>query len=182
MRRTLAILGLATATAGPALAQSNRGAFGLDAMVAPTTGLGFAYYVTEGLSLRPWLGAGYSGYSGFYANLGAQLRFEPVPARILSPYVSATAQYSHYGNGETAPIVATGSSDYRTLALQGDLGQLGAGAGLRYRLSDSLALFGEGRITYTTSPIGSLGSGWSTVGINDRTRAEAILGLTYLFR
>jgi len=26
-----------------------------------------------------------------------------------------------------------------------------------------------------------LGTGWSTIGIGDRTRAEVVLGLTYLF-
>jgi outer membrane scaffolding protein for murein synthesis (MipA/OmpV family) len=181
MRRTVVLLGLAVAAAGPSQAQSNRGAFGLDARVAPTTGFGFAYYVTDGLSLRPWLGLGYSDYSGFYANLGAQLRFEPAPARTLSPYLSATAQYSHYGNAST-PIVTTGSAAYRSLAPASDLGQLGAGAGLRYRLSGNLALFGEGRVMYATSPVGSYGTGWSTIDLNDRTRAEVVLGVSYLFR
>ena len=45
-------------------------------MVAPPSGLGFAYYVTDGLSLRPWLGLGYSDYNGFFASAGAQLRFK----------------------------------------------------------------------------------------------------------
>ena len=53
MRKTLLFLALALAAAGPVLAQSNRGAFGLDAMVAPTTSFGFGYYITDGLSLRP---------------------------------------------------------------------------------------------------------------------------------
>lgn len=182
MRRNIVLLWLALALASPALAQSNRGAFGLDAMVAPTTSLGFAYYVTDGLSLRPWLGLGYSDYSGFYANVGAQLRYELTSDSRLSPYLSATAQYSHYGNSGATPIVTTGSAAYQPLTLSSDLGQLGAGAGLRYRLSHSLALFVEGRAMYATSPTGTLGTGWSTVGINDRTRVDAVLGLTYFFR
>jgi hypothetical protein len=182
MRRNIVLLGLALAAASPALAQSNRGAFGLDAMVAPTTSFGFAYYVTDGLSLRPWLGLGYSDYSGFYASVGAQLRYELTADSRLSPYLSATAQYSHYGNSGATPIVTTGSAAYQPLVFSSDLGQFGAGAGLRYRLSDSLALFAEGRAMYATSPMGSLGMGWSTVGINDRTRVDAVLGLTYLFR
>jgi hypothetical protein len=181
MRRIVVLLGLAAAVAGPALAQSNRGAFGLDARVAPTTGFGFAYYVTDGLSLRPWLGLGYSDYEGFFANVGAQLRFEPAPSMTLSPYLSATAQYSHYGNEEMR-VVTPGSAAYQPMVPAGDLGQLGAGAGLRYRLSGSLALFGEGRVMYATSPMGSYGEGWSTMGIGDRTRAEVVLGLSYLFR
>lgn len=182
MRRTFALLGLALAAASPALAQSNRGAFGLDAMVAPTTGFGFAYYITDGLSLRPWVGLGYSDYSGFYANVGAQLRFEPAPMGRLSPYVSALAQYSHYGNTGVQQLPTTGRTAYQLSVLESDFGQFGAGAGVRYRLSGSLALFGEGRVVYGTSPMGPLDTGWSTVSINDRTRAEAVLGLTYFFQ
>jgi hypothetical protein len=180
--RTGVLLGLALATASPALAQSNRGAFGLDATVAPTTSLGLAYYVTDGLSLRPWLGLGYSDYSGFYANVGAQLRYELTSDSRLSPYLSATAQYSHYGDSGASGVVTTGSAVYQPLALANDLGQLGAGAGLRYRVSGSLALFTEGRVMYATSPMGSYGLGWSTVGINDRTRVDAVLGLTYFIQ
>jgi hypothetical protein len=181
MRRTLALVGIAAALASPALAQSNRGAFGLDGMVAPTTSFGFAYYVTDGLSLRPWLGLGYSDYSGFYASVGAQLRYELAATESLSPYLSATAQYSHYGNGSTSSG-SRATSAYAPAAFATDLGQIGAGAGLRFRLSDSFALFTEGRVMYATAPMGSYGTGWSSVGINDRTRAEAVLGVTYLFR
>jgi hypothetical protein len=192
MRRTVVLVGLAVAAAGPALAQSNRGAFGLDAMIAPTTGFGFAYYITDGLSLRPWLGLGYSDYNGFFANVGAQLRFEPMAAAKVAPYVSAYAQYSHYGSSGVATVTtpqATGSRAVTTsgtattepLTLQSDFAQLGAGAGVRGRVSGSVSLFAEGRVMYTSAPMGSLGTGWSTVGINDRTRLEAVLGLTYLF-
>jgi hypothetical protein len=182
MRRAVVLLGLAVAAASPGLAQSNRGAFGLDARVAPTTGLGFAYYVTDGLSLRPWLGLGYSDYEGFYANVGAELRFEPAPSLTLSPYLSATAQYSHYGSSEARIVPPPGGAAYQPVVPVGDLGQLGAGAGLRFRLSSSLALFGEGRVMYATSPMGSYDTGWSTIGLGDQTRAEIVLGLSYLFR
>ena len=178
MRRTLLLLGLAMAVASPALAQY-QGAFGLDATVAPTTGFGFAYYVTDGLSLRPWLGLGYSNYGGFYANVGAQLRFEPAPSRAVSPYVSAIAQYSHYGNSGTTTVVATPSGVYMPLA-QSDFGQFGAGAGVRYSVSKSLALFTEGRFIYATAPMGAYSTGWSSVAINDQTRFDMVLGLTYI--
>jgi hypothetical protein len=181
MRRIFVLLGLTLATAGPALAQSNRGAFGLDAMVAPTTGLGLAYYVTDGLSLRPWLGLGYSGYSGFYANAGAQLRYELAADSRVSPYLSATAQYSHYGNGGLTPVQQTVGTS-QPLFLAGDLGLFGSGVGVRYRLSGSLALFAEGRAMYATSVLGSRGSGWTTIGLGNRTRLDALLGLTYFFR
>lgn len=180
MRRTTGLLVLALALASPALAQSNRGAFGLDAMVAPTSGLGFAYYVTDGLSLRPWLGLGYSDYEGFFASAGAQLRYEFAADGVLSPYLSATAQYTHNGAVPTTPAGSSGTARYQQLTVETNAGQFGGGAGLRYRLSSSLALFGEGRVMYTTFPTGSYG--WSSVALDDNTRAEAVFGLTYLFR
>jgi hypothetical protein len=182
MRRTIVFLGLAAAMAAPALAQSSRGAFGLDAFVAPTTGLGFSYYVADGLSLRPWLGLGYSDYSGFYANVGAQLRYELAADARLSPYLSATAQYSHYGNSGVMQDPTRGAAAYPPLAIESDLGQFGAGAGLRYRVSGSLALFTEGRVMHATSPMGAFGTGWSTIGIDDRTRVDVVLGLSYLLQ
>jgi hypothetical protein len=181
MRRTVVALVLAAATAGPAFAQARQGAFGLDAFVAPNTGVGFSYYVTDGLSLRPWLGLGYSDYSGFYANLGAQLRYEFTRTSRLSPYLSASAQYSHYGNSSVTQGPAYGTA-YQPYVLDGNIGQLGAGAGVRYRVSDSLALFGEGRVMYATSPMGPYGLGWSSIEVNSRTHVDAVLGLTYFLR
>jgi hypothetical protein len=182
MRRTTVFVVLAAATAAPALAQSNQGALGLDAFVAPTTGLGFSYYITDGLSLRPWLGLGYSDYSGFYANVGAQLSYEFRTDGRLSPYLSATAQYSHYGNTGFTQGTTAGPSMYQQAVLDSDVGQLGAGAGLRYRVSGSLALFAEGRVMHATSPMGAYGYGWSSIEVNDRTHVDAVLGLTYFLR
>jgi hypothetical protein len=182
MGRRTAIVGLALALASPALAQSNRGALGLDARLAPTTGIGVTYYLTDNLSLGPWLGLGYSGVSGFYANLGAQARLELLVDRRFSPYLSATAQYSHYGNAGTTSTLGPGGVADQPLALASNLAQFGTGAGARARVSRSVMLFAEARAMYATAPIGSLGTGWSTVGINDRTRVDVLLGLTYLFR
>src|SRR5512143_616534 len=110
MRRTIVFLVLAAAAGGPVFAQHNQGAFGLDAFVAPNTGLGFSYYFTDGLSLRPFLGLGYSDYSGFYANVGAALTYEFARRDSrLSPYLSASAQYSHYGNSSVSQGAAYGT-------------------------------------------------------------------------
>jgi hypothetical protein len=109
MRRTAWLLGLALTAVTPSWAQSHRGDLGIDATVAPTTTVGFAWYVTDGLSLRPWLGLGYSSYGGFFANVGAQIRFEPLPAATLSPYVSASAQYSNAGDAFYVDGGAAGS-------------------------------------------------------------------------
>jgi hypothetical protein len=181
MRRTVVFLVLAAAAAGPAFAQSNQGAFGLDAFVAPNTGIGFSYYITDGLSLRPFLGLGYSDYSGFYANLGAALSYEFTRDGRLSPYLSASAQYSHYGNSGVTQGATYGTA-YQPYVLNSDIGQFGAGAGLRYRVSDSFALFAEGRAMYATSPMGAYGLGWSSIEVNDRTHVDAVLGLTYFMR
>jgi hypothetical protein len=160
--------------AGPA---SNRGAFALDAMVAPTTGFGFGYYVTEGLSLRPWLGLGYDGY-GFYANLGTQLRYEFGAGSTVAPFLSASALYSHTPSAAIAEPGTGGAS--RQVVYQGDGAQFGAGAGLRVQLSRSFSLFGEGRVLYATYPISALEQGWSSFDMGDRTRGELVFGLTYL--
>jgi len=179
MRRTVVLFAAALAAAAPALAQSNRGRVGIDAMVAPTSSLGVAFYLTDGLSLRPWLGLGYSDYSGFFANTGAQLRYELAAASRLSPYVSATAQFSHIGNPSGASVPVSGVVDQQ-LAQESNVGQFGSGLGARYRLPGNLALFGEGRVMYATSPTYG-GSGWTTVDVNDRTRVDLALGLTYVF-
>ncbi len=177
MRRMVLLLGM-LALAGPVRAQSNQGAFGLDATLAPATSLGFSYYVKDGLSLRPWLGLGYSGYSGFFANVGAELRYELRVDDRLSPYLSATALYSHYGNSGTT-FATTGSTAYQPITLASDIGQFGAGVGLRFQVLHDLAVFAEGRALYATSPMGSLGTGWSTFDINTRTHVDAVFGLTY---
>jgi hypothetical protein len=195
MRKTIVFLGLALAAAGTASAQPTRGAFAVDAIVAPTTSIGFGYYITEGLSIRPWLGIGYSDYGGFFANASAQLRFEPKPSSTLAPYVSLTAQYSHQGTegvtqgaggiyqspSGTRQVGGSPTGTYQQYTVQSDFAQVGGGAGLRYRLGHSVSLFAEGRIMYSTSSMGSYNTGWSTIGINDQTRAEVVLGLTYLF-
>lgn len=179
MRRMLTTLALLLAAGGPAFAQGNRGAFALDAMFAPTAGLGFGYYVTDGLSLRPWLGLGYSGYDGFYANVGGQLRYEFGAGWTVSPYVSASAQYTY---SDATPVGATGSPANPTLEVQSSGAQLGAGAGVRFRVLESLSLFTEGRVIHATYPLTGTRSGWSSFDIDDRTRGEVVFGLSYLLR
>jgi hypothetical protein len=173
---TLAVAGTAFAQV-PGAPESNRGAFALDAMVAPTAGFGFGYYVTDGLSIRPWLGLGYSSY-GFAANLGAQLRYEFGTGWTVSPYVSGSALYTH---NPTVNVVEPGrSGGTGQFAYPSDGAQFGAGAGARLRLSSSLSLFGEGRVLYATFPINALEQGWSSFNLNDRARGEFVFGLSYL--
>jgi hypothetical protein len=114
--------------------------------------------------------------------VGAQLSYEFTRDGRLSPYLSATAQYSHYGNSGFTQSSTAGTTLYQQAVLDSDVCQLGAGAGLRYRVSGSLALFAEGRVMYATSPMGAYGYGWSSIEVNDRTRVDAVLGLSYLFQ
>ena len=188
MRRAWIALALALAVAPSAFAQygsrpSNQGSFALDAMVAPTTGFGFGYYVTDGLSLRPWLGLGYSDYGGFFANVGAQLQYEFHLDSRVAPYLSASALYSHGGSGgyyaqqPGRPGDATGSA----VAYQSDYAEFGAGVGLRTRVSRSFSLFLEGRAVYATYGSGTVQQqGWGSFDMGDHTRGELVMGLSYL--
>ena len=164
---------------------SNQGSFAVDAMVAPTTGFGFGYYLTDGLSLRPWLGLGYS--NGFFANVGAQLQYEFGRSWKASPYLSASGMYSHsptsvYYQGGTPPPNGQYQSGY-----QADSGQFGVGAGLRYRLGSSFSLFAEGRAMYSTYSYSYSNvtyqqqQGWGSFDMGDHTRGEFVLGASYLF-
>jgi hypothetical protein len=179
VRRTLTAVSLTLAFAAPALAQSNRGAFAIDAMVAPTTGFGFAYYVTDGLSLRPYVGLGYSDASGFFANLGGQVRYEFGTGWTVSPYLSASAQYSY---SETTPIEGPTPQGSRPHLVESSGAILGTGAGLRYRLGESFSLFTEGRVIYASYPMANTRGGWSSFDMGDHTRGEVVFGLTYLLR
>jgi len=184
---TLALAPAAFAQGGYGGYRSNQGSFALDAMVAPTTGFGFGYYLTDGLSLRPWLGVGYSNY-GFFANVGAQLQYEFGTSWKASPYLSASGVYSHnptpvYYQGGTPPANGGIPSSYQT-----DTGQFGVGAGVRYRLGSSFSLFAEGRALYSTYSYNyssvtypQQNQGWGTFNMGDHTRGEFVLGLSYLF-
>jgi hypothetical protein len=187
VRRAAIALALALALAPSAFAQygsrpSNQGSIALDAMVAPTTGFGFGYYVTDGLSLRPWLGLGYSDYGGFFANVGAQLQYEFNLDSRVAPYLSASALYSHGGSGTYyAQPGRPGEPTGQAASYQSDFGEFGAGAGLRFRVARSFSLFVEGRALYATYGSGSVQQqGWGSFDMGDHTRGELVMGLSYL--
>jgi len=189
VRRAPIALALALAAAPSAFAQygarpSNQGSFALDAMVAPTTGFGFGYYVTDGLSLRPWLGLGYSDYGGFFANVGAQLQYEFHLDSRVAPYLSASALYSHGGSGGyyAQPAPRPGEPTSAPVAYQSDYGEFGTGAGLRVHVARSFSLFFEGRVVYATYGSGAVQQqGWGSFDMGDHTRGELVMGLSYLF-
>jgi hypothetical protein len=174
MRRVVLFLAAAVVAATTAFAQVP-GGWAVDAFVAPTAGFGFGYNFSQGLSLRPWFGLGYSDFNGFFMNVGAELRYELLSDSRLSPYVSASGQYLH---NNAMPVSAV--DGYPSSVIQSDLGLFGGGAGLRYRAAERLAVFAEGRLLRSTSPNLFGPTGWSTIHVDDRTRADVVLGVTYL--
>lgn len=163
------------ALSGSALAQE-RGSFSLDAMTTPGRHFGAGYYVTDGLSLRPSLGASYSDYYGMSFDLGADLRWELLTERRFSPYMTASFNYLR------SPYVAAyepGGSLFQ--GSDSNVTRYGAGAGLRARLNHHLSLYGEGRVMNSAleDAPGHALSGQQVV--RDGAHFEAALGLSYFF-
>ena len=126
---SLVLLGLAA----PALAQG-KGSLALDVMTTRDQHFGVGYYVTDAISLRPRLGAGYSSQYGFSFAVGLDLRWEMLAARRFSPYATANATYQYdegfmqYGGaGVGAPTTDLGWLRY------------GAGLGIRARINPRLS-------------------------------------------
>jgi opacity protein-like surface antigen len=133
-----------TTLAAPALAMEEKGSWAVDLETTPGQRLGFAYYVSDRFSLRPSLGGGYSSLNGPFADLGLDLRFELRPKKRVTPYAMAGVVYLHnrssidFATGTPVPI-----RDPHAVGL-------GAGLGLRTRLTDRLSVFAEGRVTRMT--------------------------------
>jgi len=90
--RLLGAVAVLVGLAAPAMAQS-QGSFAIDAMTTPGRHVGFGYYFTDGLSLRPSLGAGYAEGYGMTFNLGTELRWETRSAHRVS-YCSSRCRTS----------------------------------------------------------------------------------------
>ena len=110
--RALAAMAVVLGSALPAAAQQ-RGAFALDAMTTPGRHFGAGYYITEGLSLRPSLGFGWSGGYGTIFNLGADLRYEFLTANRFSPYLAGSYNYmrSPYLTDSIGAVVSNDTSN-----------------------------------------------------------------------
>jgi hypothetical protein len=169
----LTVLGLAA----PAVAQSE-GSFTIDAMTTPGRHFGFGYYVTDGLSLRPTLGAGYSAQYGTTLNLGLDVRYEVLAGRRVSPYLTATFNYLHqpgvtqYDQGIAIPYATTP-----------DVTRYGGGAGIRARIKYRISVVAEGLVmnsALTTLPASSA-YGPQQYAVTNGTHFEAALGVSYAF-
>lgn len=136
--RTLAASVLFLGMALPASAQQ-RGSFALDAMTTPGRHFGAGYYLTDGLSLRPSLGFGWSEGYGSIFNLGVDARYELLTGSRLSPYVAGSYNYmrSPY---LTDSIVGAVRNDPSNVA------RWGGGGGMRARINDRFSVFADARV------------------------------------
>ena len=165
------------AMAAPAMAQS-QGSFALDVMTTRDQHFGVGYYVTDAISLRPRLGAGYSSEYGFNYAVGLDLRWEVLAARRFSPYATAgvTYQYDEAFTQYDSAGVAIPTADSSWL-------RSGAGLGVRTRLNPRLAVVAEGHVVNSaaySSPSLS-GNGMPTRRIEDGTYFEAAVGISFTF-
>ncbi|MFI5183226.1 MAG: hypothetical protein ACHQNV_02420 [Vicinamibacteria bacterium] len=173
--RLLGAVAVLVGVATPALAQS-QGSFVLDAMTTPGRHFGFGYYLTDGLSLRPSLGAGYAEGYGMTFNLGTEARWEVLTQHRVSPYTSASINYLKDPgivqiDATGAPIAGAGSNVFR----------YGAGVGLRSHIKYGLSAVVEGRVMNSalTENAGAAYYGQPTV--QDGAHFEAALGISYAF-
>ena len=164
----LALVGLAASASA-----QERGSFVVDAMTTPGRHVGIGFYITDGLSLRPSLGFGYSGQYGTTFNLGADLRWEVRTGNRVSPYL--TAGFNYLRSPYVVQYDATGSPTGDS-----NLARYGAGAGLRARIKYGLSAVAEGRVM--NSELQNAFGGFSgQQSVHSGAHVEGVLGLSYVF-
>ena len=165
----LAFVGLAVSVTA-----QERGSVVLDAMTTPGRHFGVGYYITDGLSLRPSLGFGYSGQYGTTFNLGADLRWEVRSGHRVGPYL--TAGFNYLRSPYLTQYDSAGSP-----TTDSNVARYGAGLGLRTRIKYGLSAVAEGRVM--NSELRDLsGSGfYGQQGVRSGAHVEGILGLSYVF-
>jgi opacity protein-like surface antigen len=171
MRLFALSLALTTLT-GSALAAEEKGSWTVDLEATPNQRLGFAYYVSDKFSLRPSLGGGYSSLNGAFANLGLDLRFELRPTKRVTPYAMAGVVYLHNRSSiDPAERLVTVRDPHAA--------RLGAGLGLRTRLTDRLSIFAEGRVTRMAFDDLASTIGTDRFTLEKPTRFQAGFGFTF---
>jgi hypothetical protein len=145
-------------------------------MTTPGRHFGFGYYLTDALSLRPSLGAGYAGGYGMTFNLGTEARWEMLSARRVSPYASASINYLR--DPSLLQIDATGAP---LVNADSNILRYGAGLGVRGRINWGLSAVLEGRVMNSELDT-SIGRGYQGLPtVQDGAHFEAALGLSYTF-
>lgn len=153
-----------------------QGTFTLDAMTTPGRHMGFGFYLTNRISIRPMLGLGTTPYGDTYFNAGADLRIETMPTNTWSFYGVATGTYRSGQN------VAYGGRRGQDLYAQQEGGQYGAGVGVRRRFHDRLMVVldtrylraGSANLSTTALP-----SSFGQMRIDNRNQVVASLGLSF---
>ena len=149
-----------------------QGTFTLDAMTTPGRHMGFGFYLSNRVSIRPMLGLGYSDLGGTFYNVGADLRVETTPANNWSFYAVATGSYS---GGQDAA-----NRRGRNVYAQADGGQYGAGVGVRRRVHDWLMLVLDTRyLRWSGASLSTQPSSFGQVRIDDSSQFVASLGLSF---
>ncbi len=151
-----------------------RGSVVLDAMTTAGRHLGVGYYITDGLSIRPSLGFGYSGQYGTTFNLGTDVRWELRSGYRVSPYL--TAGFSYLRSPYVVQYDSSGSPTTGS-----NLARYGAGLGLRTRIKYGLSAVGEGRVMNSELRNVSGGSFYGQQSLRSGAHFEGILGLSYVF-
>jgi hypothetical protein len=168
---SLALLSLSA----PALAQG-RGSLALDAMTTPGRHFGVGYYITDALSVRPSLGAGYAAGYGAEINLGADLRYELMPGRRVTPYLTGSFNYLR-----SPALARLGSGGVPVADADPNFARYGGGLGVRTQLKPRLALVGEGRVMSSAFRDVTVGGFLGQQGLEPGAHFEAAVGLSYAF-
>jgi hypothetical protein len=189
--RRLPLLVVMLALAAPARAQETtepapppppphepftQGTFTIDAMTTPGSHMGFGFYLTNRISIRPMLGVGTSYYGGTTFIAGADLRIETMPTNTWSFYGVATGSYR---GGEDRSYGPQGS---RNLYAQQDGALFGAGVGVRRRFHDRLMVVLDTRYLHAASASLSttpLPSSFGQYRVNNQNQVVASLGLSF---
>ena len=157
----------------PVMAQ-DRGSFVIDAMTTPGRHVGLGYYLTDGLSVRPSLGIGYSDVYGTTFNFGVDLRWEMAPDHRVSPY--ATGGINYFREPYLVQVDASGSP---LANASQDLTRYGAGLGVRARLKYNLSLVAEGLVM--NSALHDVPGSYGLQTLHPGAHFEAAVGVSYAF-
>ncbi len=153
-----------------------QGTFTVDAMTTPGSHLGFGFYLTNRISIRPMLGVGTSPYGGTTFVAGADLRIETQPTNTWSFYGVATGSYR---SGEDRSYGPQGA---RNLYTQQDGGLYGAGVGVRRRFHDRLMVVLDTRYLHANSAnlsTAAMPSSFGQYRVDNQNQIVASLGLSF---
>lgn len=158
----------------PTVAQE-QGSVVVDAMTTRGRHFGMGYYLTDRLSVRPSLGINRSEQFGTTFNFGADSRFELLPGRRVSPYLTAGFNFLH--DSSLTRYDATSS----TFAETSNLMRYGGGLGVRARVKYGLCVVGEGRVMNSELRDAAKGPMYGQT-VESGAHFEVAVGVSYTLR